>query len=67
MNKDDRSFMSRIEGKLDTVVERGIRTEEKLDGHLSNHTRNFKIWTVLTGILLTLITLIINVAADHWR
>jgi len=67
MNKDERVWLEKIEGKLDTVIERSIRTEETINNHIQGHNRGFKVWALGATIVISIITIAINVLANHWR
>lgn len=55
MNNQDREHLNRIEGKIDIIAERGIRTEEKVTAHLQHHNNRVKYGIGLLGILVTII------------
>ncbi|MCK9370478.1 hypothetical protein M0R04_11260 [Candidatus Dojkabacteria bacterium] len=49
MNKEDREHLDRIEGKIDVINERSIRTEDKVSAHLDEHAKRVRYALAMLG------------------
>lgn len=49
MNQADRVYLDRIEGKIDVINERSIRTEDKVSAHLDEHAKRVRYALAMLG------------------